>query len=282
VSNATRSMNGEIVTWDANEVDVTYQEVKDALSAAGLDPDIARRVCPSNGLRRAVHKLSEGRIIREVDQDSKSLRMQFTAEARDAEEVRLNYSMEAVVTIDKKTGDISCDDPKLADKAREAVAREVERRGAKDVSAIVFRLFNDPERNELDLIPLRKAGGSYFVRYEGAEFLDKVGEFLDRLGCRLNRFPVANTGSNAAIRDAVVNKLQGLVDKFNREVDDFPEDASPETMDAAAGRIAKLREKIDSYNEFLDDRRAELAVASSEAVKRLRAKVAAMGQAASA
>lgn len=267
-------MIGEVVTWDVEGAVVPYSAVLDALSSAGLDPALARPMGASNAFRRAVRKLSDGRIIRKVDESPEIVRFQFTAETKDDAASRLNYAMETIVSLHKEDGDVECDDPAILARARAAIDAEVGGRNGNDISRVVFRMFDDARKADLDLVPLRKGGGAYFVRAERADFVDRAEQFLAALHCRMNRFPLARAADNRGVREAVADKMAALVREFEGEVDDFGTDTRERTFERAAARVNLLRHKVESYAEYLEEEKGRLELAVSRADARLRAKLA--------
>lgn len=263
---------GEVITWDIQGCTETVARLKSALELAGLDTDLIRPMAHSDGFRRAVKSLARDRIIRLVDESPDVVRFQFTAETKATD--HLEYAMEAVVSLHKESGDIECPDLSIAARARQALDHELATRNGADISRLVRRLFEDKHRADLDLIPLRDAGSVYFVRAEGRALLDKIAVFLDSIGCRLNRFPVARSGDNQSVRDAVRDKMAGLIAEYNAAVDAFGADTRESTMLKAAERVRLLAFKVKSYATYLDDERVNLEDAVTEAESRLRATVA--------
>jgi hypothetical protein len=180
---------GEVVSWELDAVRVRYTHLRDALAASGLDPAVAREMLPRNAFARAARKLQERRIIRQVEDLDDVVRFQFTAEHRPGG--LFTYELETVLTLDKATGAIACDDPGLADQARAAFDEEVAHRGTSDVTAIIKRLFADRKDARLDLIPINSRG-TYFVRRDCLDHVDRIEAFVGRLNGYLTRLPIAS------------------------------------------------------------------------------------------
>src|SRR5262249_57821704 len=108
---------GEIITWTCSGVSVKYPDLIAALKEAGLDESVARELAPRHAFTRACRKLSDQRIIRQVAEDEASVRFQFTTEHHDGD--RFEYELETMLTLDKKTGKVSCDPAGLATLAQD-------------------------------------------------------------------------------------------------------------------------------------------------------------------
>lgn len=268
-------IHGELVSWEWAESGATFgfSDVRDALTAAGLNPDVARAMLPQNAFARAARKLAERRIIRRVGEDQTTIRFQFTAEELAGD--RFEYALETILSLDKTTGAITCDHVELAARARSAMDAETGRRGSSDVSAIVRRLFSDKRKADLDLIPLRKQGGVYFVRRERLEFVDQIEDFLGRLGATVMRLPIAagSASGDRTVKVAVATAIQDLIGEFDATVSRFGEETGERAINAAAERIKVARFKVESYAEYLLGERERLDAAVTAAQQRLREKV---------
>jgi hypothetical protein len=175
---------GEVITWSCSGVAVRHADLVDALRATGLDESVARELAPRHAFARACQRLSEQRIIRPVAEDQHTVRFQFTQESRLGG--RYEYALEAMLTLDKATGRVSCERPDLAERAQAELDRCLAARTGADVTRIVQRLF---ERHA-DLFPIRPQGGAYFTPAEHAGFVDRAQGLLGRLGGQVLRFPV--------------------------------------------------------------------------------------------
>ena len=157
-----------MIAWACPGVSVTHAALADALRGAGLDPAAARELAPRHAFARACKRLCDRRVIRQVAEDAHALTFQFTAESRGGD--RFEYTLETLLTLDKKSGLVSCDLPGLATLAQEELDRRVELRTGADVTRAVQKLF---ERHA-DLFPVRPQGGVYFVPARHAAFVDRV------------------------------------------------------------------------------------------------------------
>ncbi len=260
---------GEVISWTCSGVAVTHPALVDALTAAALDPAVARELAPRHAFTRACRKLSDARIIRRVAEDDATLTFQFTQETRSSN--RIEYTLETMLTLDKQTGKVTCPLPGLAAVAQEELDRAVTARTGADVTRVVQKLF---ERHA-DLFPVRPAGGVYFVPARHVGFVEKVQSLLGRLGGQVLRFPVpaGTPEGDRSVKDAVAAGLAALVAEHRAAIAGFGTDTREGTLDRAADRIRATQFKVAAYAEYLLDAKAgldrELAAARGE----LRAKV---------
>lgn len=277
---AGMKIHGEIVSWECGTGgNVPYATVLSALTAAGFDAKVARRMLPRNAFARATGILAEKRIIRKLSEDTATMRFQFTAEERDLSGDRLNYNYEAVLTLDKVTGVVtSADSPALAARAQTLIATIADERTPSDVTRIVQMLFEFNADN--DLFPVRKAGGCYFVPQRHADLLDRMERFLTDVGGSLRRFPVpaGTRQGDKSVAESVTDGVESLLAEYTARVGDFDADSRDSTLERHVERLNQVRFKIESYAEFLVESRDELMAGLEKARAALRLKVAELGR----
>lgn len=125
---------GEVISWTCSGVSVTHPALLTALRDAGLDEHVARELAPKHAFTRACKKLCDRRIIRQVGEDEATVRFQFTQESRDGD--RYEYALETMLTLDKRTGAVTCDLPGLATLAQEELDRATDARTGGDVTRV--------------------------------------------------------------------------------------------------------------------------------------------------
>lgn len=262
---------GEVITWSCSGTAVRHADVVAALADAGLDPAVARELAPRHAFTRACKKLSDRRIIRQVAEDEGTITFQFTAEHRATD--RIEYELETMLALDKKTGAVTCPLPGLATLAREELDRCLEHRTGADLTRVVQKLFD----RHADLFAIREKGGCYFVPAGHAAFVDRVQTFLGRMNGRVGRFPVpAGTAEgDRSVKEAVADGLSAAIGEYRRAVAGFDADTRPGTVERAAGKIRATRLKVEGYAEYLLDEKArldhELAAARAELKARVEA-----------
>ena len=260
---------GEVISWTCSGVAVTHAALVTALKDADLDENVARELAPRHAFTRACKKLSDQRIIRQVGEDESVVRFQFTAEHRDGD--KYEYQLETMLTLDKRTGRVTCDLPGLATLAQEHLDRAIEVRTGSDVTRVIQKLF---ERHA-DLFAIRPQGGCYFCPQQHCAFVDKVQTFLGRINGQVLRFPIqAGTAEgDRSVKEAVASGLATLIAEHRQAIESFGEDTRDDTLTRAAEKIRKTQFKISAYAEFLADEKGRLDRELTRAREELRARV---------
>jgi len=263
---------GEVISWTCAGVAVTHPALVAALADAGLDPAVARELAPRHAFTRACKKLSDQRIIRQVAEDDATLKFQFTHESRDGD--RFAYTLETLLTLDKRTGTVTCDLPGLATLAQEHLDHALDARTGGDITRVIQKLFE----KEADLFPVRPQGGAYFCPAEHAGLVDRVQALLGRLNGQLLRFPVpaGTPHGDRSVKEAVAAGLADLIAEHRAAVAGFDADTRPDTLKRAAERVRQTRFKVEAYAAYLADERGQLDRELAAAAAELRAKVAAV------
>jgi hypothetical protein len=260
---------GEVISWTCSGVSVTHPALLTALRDAGLDENVARELAAKHAFTRACKKLCERRIIRQVAEDETCVKFQFTQESRDGD--RYEYALETMLTLDKRTGTVTCDLPGLATLAQEELDRATDARTGSDVTRVIQKLFD----RHADLFPIRPQGGCYFVPEKYVGFVDRVQAMLGRLNGQILRFPVpAGTAEgDRSVKDAVAAGLAALIDDHRKAVAQFGEDTREDTLKRAADKIRTTQFKITAYAEYLLDEKGRLDRVVAAARDELRRKV---------
>ena len=260
---------GEIITWTCSGATVRYSDVIAALRDADLNESVARELAPRPAFTRACKRLSCQRIIRQVAEDESAVKFQFTAESRHDD--KFDYELETMLTLDKKTGRVTCPLPGLATLAQEELDRCISVRTGADLTRIVQKLFEQ----HADLFPIRPQGGAYFCAVGHTPFVNKVQELLGRLNGQMLRFPVpaGTPEGDRSVRDTVAAGLTALIEDHRQAVAQFGEDTREDTLKRAAERIRTTRLKVEGYAELLAEEKSRLDRAVIAAQEELRAKV---------
>src|SRR3982751_5318941 len=99
-------VHGEIVTWQVKRDSTrTYKDVQKALSAAGLDPDTARKIMPRFAFTRACKKLKEKAVFDVVKDSADTVRFQLTKKTMANDEWK--YTKDTELSLNKNTGVIT-------------------------------------------------------------------------------------------------------------------------------------------------------------------------------
>lgn len=251
-------IGGEVIAWEAHGKH-HVSKVRSALVGAGLDEAVAKDFKPRHAFARACAELEESRIIRKLGETDTLIHFQFTAEQKEVvnEQGRFGYHFEAILSLDKKAGTITCDDANLKALAESQLQDALEIRRANDVTAIVQRLF---KTKDADLFPIRDGGAVYFATLRHAELIGKIANFVRTLGGSFHRLPIqpGTPEGDLTLQGAVSRGLASLIAKHENAVNDFDDDTRASTLERAAKKIAHTREKIACYAAYLGEERARL------------------------
>ena len=271
---------GAVVTWSSGRDGTSHKhaDVVAALVEANLNPDVAKEFLPRHAFSRAMRQLKDQRIIDVFRENESEVIFQFTRKEETADE--LKFTRETFVTLNKVTGAILSDVPEVSKQASAALAEAMESRQTADITRIVQKLFDD----HADLIPLRDAGGVYFVPQEYVDFTKQVGKFLEKLGGRIDVIPMpkGTPDGDKAIQNAVAGSIEGLIADHLEAVESFEKSTRKDTIDRQAERIRDTRVRIEAYAHYLGTRQRELISQAAKATKRLKAKMEEIGGGATA
>ena len=247
---------GQVICWRA-EGPHPYANVKKALQEADLDEAVARERLPQHAFARAARSLSDDRVIDIIKTEKDEIVFQFTKKAldEDSEEGGHQWSFykEAKVRLDKTTGKITCVKfPELEKKAQQELDKHLQQRTTNDISLIIQKQF---ERNA-DLIPFRDQGGVYIVPIESRTFLDKIDNFLQKLGGSMKRLPIpaGDSKGDATFQSCLEEYLKDIVDRHKKSVSDFTPETKPTAAASIAERINATKLKVEAYAHYLKDK----------------------------
>lgn len=260
---------GEVLAWACPGLSVPHTQLVAALTDAGLDAGVARELAPRHAFSRACKRLSEARIIRPVSEDADTVKFQFTQESREGD--HYEYRMETTLTLAKQTGKVTCELPGLATLAQEELDRCIAVRTGSDITRVVQKLFE----RQADLFPIRPQGGCYFVPASHCAFVNRIQEFLCKVGGRLLRFPVpaGTEEGDRSVTAAVAEGLAAVIADHRAAVAQFGTDTRDDTLTRAAEKIRTTKFKLTAYAEYLAGERDRLECAVADAERELRAKV---------
>lgn len=254
---------GEVIAWTPGEGTRTHHAIVSALTGAGLDPKVARDLLPRNAFSRACTQLEKDRVIDAAPehnigdilayQFSKKRMVNCFSDPKLSKE--WTYDIEAILHVNRDTGKVWCKDAALMEQAQKLVDEAMVNRTASDVTRIVQKLFD----THADLFPIREQGGAYFVPFEHLTFVGQVEGFLQAIGGRISRFPIAEPGAgNKSVAEAVADGLDALIQDHEAAVADFGFSTHETTLKATADRIKATRVKIEAYASYLEDKKADL------------------------
>lgn len=266
---------GRIVMWNSGPDGACHKQtdVTTALTRANLDPRISRELLPRHAFARAARTLSDERIIEVFKENDTEIIFQFSRKHLDSS--GWTYPKESFVYLNKTTGDVRADDSDLAVQAQTQVDKAIETRTNADITRIVQKSFEQ----HADLIPMRDAGGVYFVPEEHAEFINRVETFLTAVGGSIEVIPIpeGSDSGDRAIQNAVSSTMEKLISDHFTEVKSFEVNTRKDTITRVAERINGTRVKIEAYAHYLGQRQKELLQKIEEANELLKEQVEKIG-----
>ena len=250
------SLLGEIVSWHMSSAEIPVSEIRDALSKAGLDPDIAKDLNNRSAFSRAIKELKENRSIDKV-RESKDGKIEFQLTRKEIDSHLMKFDYETTITLDTKTGDLDCPNIEIEAKARSLFTHAMAHRTSSDVTRLGQKLFKD----NADLFPINPAKGvAYFVPEQHKDFTGKVDLFFHGCGGSISRFPIPKGTSegNRSVREAVSGGLETMVKELEESVESWGDDTRADTMARAIEKYRTVKHKVESYSEYLQFSKNEL------------------------
>jgi hypothetical protein len=269
---------GEIITWHAGATVHDHIGLIAALKSSGLDESVARDRKPRHAWTRAARQLQEDRVIDLVKDEGGELTFQFTRRFLEGEDVA--YRKETLLTLNKDTGNVTCQMAELERLAQVEIDKALVERTPGDVTGVIQRLFE----KKADLFPIRDQGGAYFVPGEHAEFVTRLEGFLTTLGGWIRRFPIpaGTVQGDKAVRESVFLGMEHAIQEYAVAVMDFGVDTRKDTLERASLRIKSARVKLEAYHHYLGEKRGELENALDLCQRKLSERVASITSAAAA
>lgn len=262
---------GEIVSWNPPS-SVSHSELQSALSSVGLDPELSPDMQPRNGFKRAISAMQDGRIIRQVSEDTDHIVFQFTREYLDTQANEFEYSIETQLSVNKVTGNITCDNDPLRQLAKDRMTEKQGVRNASDVSRIVQALF----AKHGDMISLRKSGGCYFVPFKHVGLVQQCEDFMIAIGGDMPRHEVHSSASSPKsamnVAKGIRDTLKGLVEDYHTYASQI-DNENPKQTQCAAAKIADIRFKLSNYRTLLQSFDTEIDQAIRDVTTDLESKV---------
>lgn len=267
------SQLGEIVTWRSPN-GISFQRLRDALQLAGLDPEMARELLPRYAFSRAVKDLDDQRVIKKVDENATHINFQFTREYFDKSRAAFDYRFEAVLKLNKATGEVQCADTNLASTAHSLVLQQMGQRSSSDVTRIVQNLFKR-ETKYGDLFPIREQGGAYFVPAHYQHLVEKVSALMAGVGGRLTRYEIPATDTNKqSMAENVSDTIDGVIADCDSAIEDFdPHKGTADAQDKMIKRVIEVRGMIQAYADVLESQVGRLTEKLGESMLRLNDKI---------
>jgi hypothetical protein len=260
---------GTIVTWKV-PANVQYETLRLGLQKAKLDPELVRELAPYYALCRALADMRKGRVIRKLRTEDKIVHFQLTRET--IGDTEATYDKEAEVSLNTKTGELTCAHRMIKQKAEELIAIHTNKRKASDVSNLMFRIYKS---NDSDLIAIREQGGAYFVPDSQKEMVEKTKILFSIIGGNFRQFEV-----RLGAADTAESVAESMADYFRELVEDFKFSINRVAFTRGSvgenrmAQIAAMRQKLDLYRGLLRGHADHIADVIDGANKDLMRKIA--------
>jgi hypothetical protein len=237
---------GHIITWRV-PTRVPLDSLRAAMAEAGIPEALAGDLHPRHALARALREMAHGqpRIVRRLPTDDQDRpRMQLTREY--LTKLGLDYQRECVLTLDG--GVVRGDDAAIVTEAQRLLREHIETRMTHDLTRLVQRVVSEAGT---DLIPVREAGGAYFVP-AGAGVVAQLAVLLERIGGKLCLFAVTlGHGTEESIANTLADYLIGQIGEFRESIKGLGEDTRADVRTRRLERIAGLKQRLSSYRTLL-------------------------------
>lgn len=240
---------GEIITWKPPK-ETKFEDLRLALSSAGLDEKIVREMLPRNAFARAAKKLEESRVIDKVSEDANEIKFQFTKMHLDKSRGVIDYQLETFLSVDKNTGNVRCAEASLEVEAERLLREQIAVRNASDVSKVIQKVFETSG----DLFPIRDQGGVYFVPAKHIAIVEQVQTVMKDIGGILRRYEIGETGGNAGnVALDIASRMQEMIAEFTAKVEGFDGNLTDRYQEKRLEEITGLRLKLEAYQSLLGD-----------------------------
>ena len=254
---------GEIVSWEFPAgTSTTVADLGSALAKAGLDPKHARELCKRHAFVRACRQLAADRLVRDLKEDGKAVSFQFTREFLNSLG-RYEYSCAAVASMDKATGVITCDDAGLAASLSLTLMSAIADRQMADITRVLTSICG---KKDVDLFPLKRKGGVYFVASAAARFIDQLESVIVAVGGKMDRYPIglaapapASPATSPAVpppavppsvTTVVVDGISDLITAYQAALADLSS-PSERVLASRTAELAEIFRKLDTYADLI-------------------------------
>lgn len=261
---------GRVVSWRVPKT-ISITNLRLALEAAGFSPDLAIDMSKSHAIKRALRDMSDGRVIKQlihVDKDSVSF--QVTQEIIGEDNVI--YTPEAKVTLDTKSGEVTSDSDSIKETAKKLLDEHMGKRMTSDLTRLVQRIYDS---YKADLIPIREAGGAYFVPEMHSGLVDQSQKLLKAIGGDLRQLDVrlGHKETDESLAQQMNEYLLGLVNEFHNSIEHVSKVSRRDVKTHREEKIGELRSKLECYKGVLGGFVSGIEAAIETADKELIAKL---------
>lgn len=240
---------GTIVSFNSPK-QVSYEALKNGLTSAGLNEDLAKEILPHNAFRRACRSLTKNRVIDVVKDEPDEMTFQFTK--KEYKHDHVDFDHERDVVVNKKTGVVSTSNYEFERQAQDLLNKELRTRHGSDITRLVHKIFDN---HGGDLIKIRPQGGAYFVPQSHAYLVDQIRRFMEYIGGVLVNYEIG--GASETTRESVAQNMydhfQSLLKEFHDSCEDLTEDASDAVKTRRQQTVEALKTKLQAYRDLMGD-----------------------------
>lgn len=226
------------VEWPVNHK-VNHTDVMAALTNAGFDAKMARSLCNSYVFRRAIRQIVPDALKDLIVMDADVITFQISGRVKAADGV--DYVKQAVVTCDKATGKISCNEPTILATTEAAFNAAVGLRTTTDCTRLVERIMKS--RITKDVF---KAKGTYFANVSALPLIDQIEKFVTAIGGDVIRFDLAEgTATNVVrVQTVVVDAFEAALADAESHIETITMDSRKDVVARAADTLADLENNL--------------------------------------
>ncbi|MDA8344967.1 MAG: hypothetical protein M0Z66_05735 [Thermaerobacter sp.] len=287
---------GSLTWYTLREVEVTREQIRRGLQAAGLDEKFTpKAVLPSDAFRRATSEVETTRLpqgdgtfvnllVREVHSDKDEILRHLVRETVDGGNRRLKYEQVAEIRLDKASNTcqtyslltLSKQESEALDEARKRYDRYRDAYQSRHLREIVLDVLQ-----EMNPVAVRPSGGVYFVPVEHDAQLGKLQSFVRALGNEsdLWTMPVVDSAdSRAVIRSSLGQEVEDTTQRVINEMGKLLQrkgEVSEADQRRALVELHRLQELTNQYRDILQDKLFEAQANIEVAERQVRSLLAA-------
>ena len=247
----------------SNEIkEKTLNEVRAAARFAEIDESFVHAIKPRNSFIRSIRELKKRNVIEEQNcsevllhkfgDSVESIQFQFSRCYQ--EQNGVNYDRAAVVTFDKLTHRIECQNYDLLKLARDLYDESMGKYTVTDLNALVKRVI---EKRGAKRLLLRD--GVYFVPVQFSHVVEQVRNFFSQLNIAFFQLSVGDdSGQKGNILKAAVADIRKTVDSYQAEVTKLKASGDL-TPRIAKNRLQELKDELDRYKGIATALRTDLS-----------------------
>lgn len=215
---------GWFVWWNMprNAVGYPVSQVRSLMEKYGL-PQIAEGIKNRSAIIRALRLASKGKrksldIV--VDDDTKiQFQISHITLEDDVKYGKIaKFLADAVITYNKNSQDIKCDNPKIKSFVTDKFLAAKENYKTTDISRLLMRLLE----KHADIVSLRDQGGAYMVPAKYKTYLEAVGKVMKDLGNSLEFHAMIDAeGNREKMISSARTEQESAIDDFKSAIDDL-------------------------------------------------------------